>query len=58
MSVIPRTGGSSSRFLRTSLLRSGTSDYLQILGTQYGIRSSVTTQSRLDLPGRSAPTCV
>jgi uncharacterized protein YlxW (UPF0749 family) len=42
--------------LRTSLLRSGTSDYLQILGTQYGIRSSVTTQSRLDLPGRSAPT--
>ena len=43
--------------LRTSLLRSGTSDYLQILGTQYGIRSSVTTQSRLDLPGRSAPTC-
>ncbi|MCO7271760.1 DUF881 domain-containing protein [Cellulosimicrobium cellulans] len=42
--------------LRTSLLRSGTSDYLQILGTQYGIRSSVTTQSRLDLPGRPAPT--
>jgi len=42
--------------LRTSLLRSGTSDFLQLLGTQYGIRSSVTTQSRIDLPGRSAPT--
>ncbi len=42
--------------LRTALLRSGTSDFLQLLGSQYGIRSSVTTQSRLDLPGRSAPT--
>ncbi|MHA7620085.1 DUF881 domain-containing protein [Cellulosimicrobium cellulans] len=42
--------------MRTSLLRSGTSDFLQLLGTQYGIRSGVTTQSRLDLPGRSAPT--
>jgi uncharacterized protein YlxW (UPF0749 family) len=42
--------------LRTSLLRSGTSDFLQLLSTQYGIRSSVTAQSRLDLPGRSTPT--
>ncbi len=42
--------------MRTSLLRSGTSDFLQLLGSQYGIRSGVTTQSRLDLPGRSAPT--
>ncbi|MCB7137541.1 DUF881 domain-containing protein [Cellulosimicrobium marinum] len=42
--------------MRTALVRSGASDYLRLIGTQYGIRSSVTAQSRLDLPGRATPT--
>ncbi|WP_069386505.1 DUF881 domain-containing protein [Cellulosimicrobium cellulans] len=42
--------------LRAALVRSGASDYLRLLSTEYGIQSSVTAQSRLEVPGRASPT--
>jgi uncharacterized protein YlxW (UPF0749 family) len=42
--------------LRTALVRSGASDYLRLLSAEFGIQSSVTAQSRLEIPGRASPT--
>ncbi|WP_251150959.1 DUF881 domain-containing protein [Cellulosimicrobium sp. Marseille-Q4280] len=42
--------------MRTALVRTGASDYLRLLSTQYGIQSGVTAQSRLEIPGRPNPT--
>lgn len=42
--------------LRTALVRSGASDYLRLLSTEFGIASSVTAQSRIEIPGRASPT--
>jgi uncharacterized protein YlxW (UPF0749 family) len=42
--------------LRTALVRSGASDYLRLLSAEFGIDSSVTAQSRLEIPGRASPT--
>ncbi|OLT51696.1 DUF881 domain-containing protein [Cellulosimicrobium sp. CUA-896] len=42
--------------LRTSLVRTGASDYLRLLSSQYGIQSSTTAQSSLEIPGRPSPT--
>lgn len=42
--------------LRTALVRSGASDYLRLLSSEFGIDSSVTAQSRLEIPGRPSPT--
>lgn len=42
--------------LRAALVRSGASDYLRLLSSEYGIQSSVTAQSRLEVPGRPSPT--
>ncbi|GAB2470033.1 DUF881 domain-containing protein [Xylanimonas ulmi] len=37
--------------MQVQLARSGLGDYLQVLGSTYGIRSSTVAQSTLDLPG-------
>lgn len=42
--------------MQVGLARSGASDLLRLLGTRYGIRSSVTEQSSLDLPATPSPT--
>ena len=42
--------------MRTALVRGGTSDYLRLLSTHYGIQSGVAAQSRLEIPGRANPT--
>jgi len=42
--------------MRSALVRTGASDYLRLLSSQYGIESSVAAQSRLALPGRPTPT--
>ncbi|MBD5787506.1 DUF881 domain-containing protein [Cellulosimicrobium terreum] len=41
--------------MQAALVRSGVSDLLRILGSRYGILSSVITQSRLELPGSPDP---
>ncbi|PZR52830.1 DUF881 domain-containing protein [Xylanimonas oleitrophica] len=42
--------------MQTALARSDVPAYLQLLGSQYGIRSSVVAQSSLQLPGAGAQT--
>ncbi len=42
--------------LRTALVRTGAADYLRLLSSQYGIQSSTTAQSNLEVPGRPSPT--
>ncbi|WP_265521243.1 DUF881 domain-containing protein [Oerskovia flava] len=43
----------SSDGMQTQFARSGTSDYLRVLSSQYGIQSSVIGQSSLEMPGGS-----
>lgn len=40
--------------MQAALARSGLPTYLQLLGAQYGVRSSTVAQSSLDLPGAGA----
>ncbi len=42
--------------MQVELARSGTTDLLRLLGTRYGIHSSVAEQSSLRLPGTGTPT--
>ncbi|MBD8077842.1 DUF881 domain-containing protein [Cellulosimicrobium arenosum] len=42
--------------MQAALVRSGVSDLLRVLGSQYGIQSSVIDQSSLETPGRAETT--